>query len=370
MSASGDVGKDIPEAIFHRTAPKGVGPLPGRSNLTKEYKRGKMGVLRGSRGPAAKFNRKKIIYQKTLKGPVECTGIALHCGDMVSMTLRPGEAGSGIVFRRTDIPGGAVIPATWDRVVDTRMSTTVGNEDGATVSTVEHLMAALRGCAIDNAVVDITGPEVPIMDGSAAPFVALIERAGVVGQAAPLRVIRIRKAVVVHDGKRFASLTPGAGFSLGFEIEFNSAAVSRQTISIGLGNGNFKKELAPARTFGFLHEFERLRAEGLARGGSLDNAVVVSGDKVLNEGGLRYEDEFVRHKVLDAVGDLYLAGAPIIGRFHGVRSGHAITNRLLRALFADAKSWCYDVADGGAIDAQSVDGGWADEPAVAVAATA
>ncbi len=329
-----------------------------------------MGVSRGSRKPAAKFNRKKIIHQRTLKGPVECTGVALHSGDTVSMTLRPGEAGSGIVFRRTDIAGGSVIPATWDRVTDTRMSTTVGNEEGATVRTVEHLMAALRGCGIDNAVIDVTGPEVPIMDGSAAPFVALIEYAGVVAQARPRRVIRVRKVVVIDEGKRFASLTPGTGFSLDVEIEFDCAAVSRQTISIGLINGNFKKDLARARTFGFLHEVERLRAEGLVQGGSLDNAVVVSGDKVLNEGGLRYEDEFVRHKVLDAVGDLYLAGAPIIGRFHGVRSGHDITNRLLRALFADADAWCYDVPDAGAIDAQPVEGAWADEPAVTVAATA
>ena len=360
----------MPEALFHRSAPKGVGPVPGRPNLSKGFKRGNMGDSSGSRRPAAKFNGKKILHQRTLKGPVECTSIALHCGDMVSMTLRPGEAGSGIVFRRTDLAGSSVIPATWDRVTDTRMSTTVGNEDGATVSTIEHLMAALRGCGIDNAVIDVTGPEVPIMDGSAAPFVALIERAGVVRQAAPLRVIRVRKAVAIDEGKRFASLTPGTGFSIGFEIEFNCAAVSRQTISIGLINGNFKKEIAPARTFGFLHELERLRAEGLAQGGSLDNAVVVSGDKVLNEGGLRFEDEFVRHKVLDAVGDLYLAGAPIIGRFHGVRSGHGITNQLLRALFADADAWCYDVADAGVIDEQPVDGAWAEEPAAAAAATA
>ena len=328
-----------------------------------------MGDSRGSRKPAAKFNAKKIIRQMTLKGPVECTGVALHSGDTVSMTLRPGAVGSGIVFRRTDIAGGSMIPATWDRVTDTRMSTTVGNEEGATVRTVEHLMAALRGCGIDNAVIDITGPEVPIMDGSAAPFVSLIEHAGIVAQARPRRVIRVRKPVVIDEGKRFASLSPGTGFSLDVEIEFDCAAVSRQTISIGLINGNFKKDLARARTFGFLHEVERLRAEGLVQGGSLDNAVVVSGDKILNEDGLCYEDEFVRHKVLDAVGDLYLAGAPIIGRFRGIRSGHAVTNRLLRALFADADAWCYDVPDASAVEAPVVDRVVAEESAPTMAAT-
>ena len=220
------------------------------------------------------------------------------------MTLMPGEAGSGISFKRTDVETAhSFVPATWDHVVDTTLCTTIGNAHGVKVGTVEHLMSALAGCAIDNAVIEIDGLEVPIMDGSAAPFVHLIESAEVVEQPLPRRVIRIVQPVSVEDGNRSVSLVTGVGFSLSFEIDFNNPAVSRQTISIGLGNGTFKKELAGARTFGFLHEVEMLRAAGLARGGSLDNAVVISGDKILNEGGLRYTDEFVRHKVLDAMGD-------------------------------------------------------------------
>ncbi len=282
----------------------------------------------------------ELVKQRTLKTSINCTGIALHSGAKVSLTLRPGAPDSGIVFRRTDIAGaGAVVPAIWDRVVDTNMCTTLGNQDGVTIGTVEHLMAALAGCAIDNAVVELSGPEVPVMDGSAAPFVFLVECAGIVEQDSPRQIIRVLKPVSVENGDGTASLLPGAGFSLGFEIDFDSPVVSRQTISIGLDNGSFKKELARARTFGFLHDVERLWAAGLAKGGSLDNAVVVSGDSILNEDGLRYEDEFVRHKVLDAVGDLYLAGAPIIGRFQGACSGHAANNRLLRHLFADPDAW-------------------------------
>jgi UDP-3-O-[3-hydroxymyristoyl] N-acetylglucosamine deacetylase len=251
------------------------------------------------------------------------------------MTLLPAEAGSGISFRRTDVETAhSIVPAAWDHVVETTLCTTIGNAHGVKVGTVEHLMSALAGCAIDNAAIEIDGPEVPIMDGSAAPFVSLIESAEVVEQPLPRRVIRILQPVRVEDGDRSVSLVPGIGFSMSFEIDFNSSAVSRQSISIGLGNGTFKEEIAGARTFGFLHEVEMLRAAGLARGGSLDNAVVISGDKVLNEGGLRFADEFVRHKVLDAMGDLYLAGAPIIGAFSGICSGHAANNRLLHALFA------------------------------------
>ncbi len=285
----------------------------------------------------------EYVKQKTLKTSIDCTGIALHSGKKVSMTLRPGEADRGILFKRTDIGGeSAFIPASWDRVVDTRMCTKLGNDDGVTIGTVEHLMAALAGCGIDNALIEVSGPEVPIMDGSAAPFVFLVECAGVVDQDAPRRVIRVRKPVSIEDGVGVATLAPGDGFSLCFEIDFDNLIVSRQSISLGLVNGTFKKELSRARTFGFLHEVEELWASGLAQGGSLDNAVVVSGDKILNEDGLRYDNEFVRHKVLDAFGDLYLAGAPIIGRFQGVRSGHTTNNRLLRALFADRDAWSHE----------------------------
>ncbi len=284
-----------------------------------------------------------MIKQKTFKSSISCTGVALHSGNKVSMTLKPGEPGSGIVFKRTDISGGgAEIPATWDHVVDTTLCTTLGNEDGVTVSTVEHLMAALAGCGIDNALIEVNGPEVPVMDGSAAPFIFLVECAGTVEQDMPRRRIRVLKPVVVEDGDKSASIVPGDGFGVDFDIDFASAAVSRQSIGFAMTAEAFKNEISRARTFGFLHEVEAMRAAGLAKGGSLDNAVVVSGDKVMNEDGLRYDDEFVRHKVLDAVGDLYLAGVPLQGHFRGVCSGHAANNALLRALFADRDAWCYE----------------------------
>ncbi len=318
-----------------------------------------------------KIDTIKTVYQGTLKSPIHCTGVALHSGATVSMTLHPADIDSGIVFKRTDIAGGgALIPAKWNRAVGTRLCTTLGNDDGVTIGTVEHLMAALAGCGIDNALVEVGGPEVPIMDGSAEPFVFLIECAGVVEQPAPRRVIRILKPITVSDGGYSASLFPGGGFSVHFEIDFDSAAVSRQTISLGMGNGSFKKELARARTFGFLNDVEKLRAAGLIRGGSLDNAVVVSGDTVLNEGGLRYDDEFVRHKALDAVGDLYLAGAPIIGRFHGVCSGHAINNRLLHALFADGEAWSYTTLRTDQLGTGIIGTSWPQQTDAAVAATA
>lgn len=281
------------------------------------------------------------VRQRTLKSSVTCVGVGVHSGQPASLTLRAAAVDAGITFKRTDI-GGTAVPAKWDHVVDTRMCTTIGDGNGVTIGTVEHLMAALAGCGIDNAVVEVDGPEVPIMDGSAQPFVSMIAAAGVVNQAAPRRVIRVLKTVSVESGDGKARLSPGSCLSLDVAIDFASDAVAKQSLAIGVVNGSFSRELAGARTFGFLHEVEQLWAAGLAKGGSLDNAVVVSGDKVLNEDGLRFDDEFVRHKILDAVGDLYLAGAPIIGSFHGVRSGHAINNALLRALFADPRSWKYD----------------------------
>jgi UDP-3-O-[3-hydroxymyristoyl] N-acetylglucosamine deacetylase len=283
------------------------------------------------------------MFQQTLKKPVRCTGVGLHSGNPVSMTISPADANSGIVFIRTDRQGAAsVVPATWDRVVDTRLCTVLGNDQGTTVGTVEHLMAALAGCRIDNAIVALDGPEVPIMDGSSAPFVALFERVGMAVQAAPRRAIRILKPVTIEEGLKSASFLPDDLSSYSFDIAFDSAAIARQSREFLLDGNAFRDELSAARTFGFLHEVEALRKVGLARGGSLDNAIVISGDTVMNEGGLRYTDEFVRHKLLDAVGDLYLAGGPFIGRFHGSRAGHALNNKLLRALFADADAWCYD----------------------------
>lgn len=284
--------------------------------------------------------------QQTLKTAIRCKGVGLHSGAKVSMTLMPAESDKGITFVRTDQRGArAVIPARWDRVVDTRLCTVVGNAQGVTVGTVEHLMAALRGCGIDNATIELDGPEVPIMDGSAAPFVFLIECAGTQPQDRPRRVIQVLKEVTVGDDTRFATLSPGLGATFSFEIEFDSAAIARQRRQLRLVNGTFKAELSRARTFGFLHEVNHLRQLGLARGGSLDNAIVIEGDRILNEDGLRYEDEFVRHKILDSVGDLYLAGGPIQGHFHGSRSGHALNNQVLRALFADASAWRWVDAD-------------------------
>ena len=245
-------------------------------------------------------------------------------------------------MRRTDMAnGGALIPVTWRNVVDTRLATTVGNDHGVTVSTVEHLMAALAGCEIDNAIIDVDGPELPIMDGSAAPFVFLIECAGTVEQSAARQVIEIRKPVSVGDGTRSLSLMPGSGFSVHFEIDFDTEAFARQELAVQMGDGAFKTDIARARTFGFEHEVDRLRDAGFALGGSLDNAIVISGGDILNEDGLRYRDEFVRHKILDCIGDLYLAGAPIVGHVHGTRSGHSLNHRLLQTLFEDPEAWCY-----------------------------
>ncbi len=311
-----------------------------------------------------------FVAQRTLKSKISCKGVALHSGDKVVMTLKPAACGAGIVFRRTDIAGGgAFIPASWDRVVDTRMCTVLGNEDGVTVGTVEHLMAALAGCRIDNALIEINGPEVPIMDGSSAPFVFLVECAGVQEQDEPRRFIRIEKPISIRDGFRTATLSPADGFSLSFEIDFDNQAISHQTISLGLAKGSFKKELARARTFGFLHDAEKLRAAGLARGGSLDNAIIISGGRILNEGGLRFDDEFVRHKALDAVGDLYLAGAPVIGRFDGICSGHDANNKVLQALFADPGAWSYDVLGSDEADVTAADA-WSGEAVPSAAALA
>jgi UDP-3-O-[3-hydroxymyristoyl] N-acetylglucosamine deacetylase len=269
-----------------------------------------------------------------------CRGVGVHTGARVSMTLHPADTGTGIVFRRSD-RGGATIAADWRNVQESPLCTTLTDREGVSVATVEHLLAALAGAEIDNVVVELDGPEVPVMDGSAEPFLFLIERAGIVEQDAPRRAIKVLKPVRIADENRMAALTPASGFSVSFKIDFPDEVVKRQDISLSLDAESFRTEIARARTFGFLEDVERLRAAGLARGGSLDNAVVVSGTKVLNQDGLRYADEFVRHKVLDAVGDLYLAGGPIVGHFRGVRSGHALNRRLLEALFADRSAWCY-----------------------------
>ena len=298
-----------------------------------------------------------VVRQRTLKASVSCMGVGLHSGQTVRLTLNPAAVNAGIIFRRSDVSTDqAEILARWHNVVDTRMCSVLGNAYGVTIGTVEHIMAAMAGCGIDNAEIEVDGSEVPIMDGSSEPFVSLIKSAGVLEQKLARRVIRICKEIKVSVGDSKASLKPGNYLDLNFKIDFESKAVARQEFSLGLMNGSFCKELARARTFGFLHEVEKMQAAGLAKGGSLENAVVVNGDKVLNEGGLRFDDEFVRHKMLDAVGDLYLAGAPIIGCFSGARSGHAANNALLRALFSDDEAWLYDVMRGEEISI-AVDGG-------------
>ncbi len=303
-----------------------------------------------------------MVRQRTLKSSINCTGVGLHSGEKISMTMKPAPVNAGVVFRRTDIQGkGAVIPARFDRVVDTRLCSLLGNEDGVTVGTVEHVMAALAGCGIDNVEIELNGAEVPIMDGSSEPFVFLIECAGIVEQDAPRRVIRVLKRVEVAYGSGHVAISPADAQIIDFEIDFESAVVNRQEMSLKVVNGAFRKELAKARTFGFLHEVEALWEAGLAKGGSLDNAIVVGHDGVMNEDGLRFDDEFVRHKALDAIGDLYLAGAPIIGRFEGVCSGHAANNKLVRALLADESAWEWDVLRGEAV-LDAVDGGLQAEP--------
>ncbi len=283
------------------------------------------------------------VMQKTLKSAISCTGIGLHSGEKVSMTLHPAAPDFGIVFRRTDVAGeGVEIPAAHDHVVDTRLSTTIGAE-GKIIGTVEHLMAALAGANIDNALIEVGGAEVPVMDGSAAPFLFLIECAGVVAQDAPRKALRVLKSVSIVDDEKLASLEPSDGFTVDFKIDFSNPVIGSQAMTVDMTGGVFKDEISRARTFGFLHEAEALWAAGLAKGASLENAVVVSGDKVMNEDGMRFDDECVRHKILDAVGDLYMAGMPIIGYYEGVRASHALNNQLLRALFADPAN--YEIVD-------------------------
>jgi UDP-3-O-[3-hydroxymyristoyl] N-acetylglucosamine deacetylase len=279
--------------------------------------------------------------QHTLKSAISCVGTGLHSGNRVNLTLRPAQAGTGIVFRRTD--AGVEIPAREEHVIDTRLCTQLGRPDGphARVGTVEHLMAALFATGIDNAVVELDGPEIPVFDGSAAAFLFLIDCAGRVEQSAPRQTIEILRTVRVEgDNGAFAELRPGvAGLTMALSIDFPATAIGRQALSLVLTERSFRAELAQSRTFTMLAEIEALRAAGLARGGSLDNAVVVDGARIVNPAGLRSRDEFVRHKLLDAVGDLALAGAPLQGRFVAHKTGHALNNRLLRALFADAKNW-------------------------------
>ncbi len=281
-------------------------------------------------------------FQHTIASPVFFSGVGIHSGREVAVCVRPGGPGTGITFIRTDAPDGArEIPARGDAVCRTRLGTVIGNAAGVTISTVEHLMAVFCALAIDNARVEIDGDEAPIMDGSSRPFVAILDRAGRRRQEALRRYIEILDPIEVSDGDKRVSLRPAEQFEVAFEIAFDSPAIGRQRVDLVVDEATFRRELSDCRTFGFLHEVEALRAAGLARGGDLANVVVVEGDAVLNPEGLRRPDEFVRHKALDAIGDLYLLGAPMIGRYEGLYAGHAMNNALVRAVMARPEAWRY-----------------------------
>lgn len=284
-------------------------------------------------------------YQKTVENKVNFFGIGLHSGLRVDASLLPGKEDSGIVFRRVDITDGRrrEVEASYLNVTNTMLGTTLCNEEGVSVSTVEHLMAALWGCGIDNCIIEINGPEVPIMDGSSEPFVFLIECAGIKELHKTRRVIEVLKEIRVSEsdkvGSGYLSIAPADGFSVGLEIDFGDSVIAKQQGIFDSRDVSFKSDLCRARTFCFEREVDMMRENGLARGGSLDNAIVVGDKGVMNEGNLRYQDEFVRHKILDCIGDVYLSGAYLKGHLHGFKSGHTLNNRLLREFFADKDAW-------------------------------
>lgn len=281
-----------------------------------------------------------MLKQRTLKNVIRATGVGLHTGDKIFLTLRPAAVDTGIVFRRVDLDEPVEIPAKAENVGDTRLSTSLV-KDGVRISTVEHLLSAFAGLGIDNAYVDVSAAEVPIMDGSAGPFVFLIQSAGVEEQNSPKRFIRILETIEVRDGDKFARFEPFDGFKVSFGIDFDHPVIDHEyrRSTIDFSSTSFVKEVSRARTFGFLRDIEMLRDNGLALGGSMENAIVVDDYKVLNEDGLRYDDEFVKHKILDAIGDLYLLGHSLIGSFQGYKSGHALNNKLLRELYANTSAW-------------------------------
>lgn len=290
-----------------------------------------------------------MLRQRTIKALVRTQGVGLHSGQRVELVLRPAPPHTGIIFRRVDLPVPVEIPAQADRVGDTRMASTLvadigqGAGDPVRVATVEHLMSALAGLGIDNLWVDVTAPEIPILDGSAGSFVFLIQSVGVVEQAAPKRFIRVLKPVEVRDGDKWARLEPHFGFKLAFSIDFGHPAIDAtvQQVEVDFARQSYLSSIARARTFGFMHDVEMLRSHGLAQGGSLGNAIVMDETRVLNSDGLRSDDEFVKHKILDAIGDLYLVGHPLLASYVAHKSGHALNNALLRALLDQTGSWEY-----------------------------
>ena len=289
-----------------------------------------------------------MIGQRTLKSITRAVGVGVHSGQRVELTLRPAAPDTGIVFRRTDLPVPVDIAVDAFAVSDTRMASTIspaGDPGGPKVQTIEHLMSACAGLGLDNLVIDITGEEVPILDGSAASFVYLLQSAGIEVQSAPKRFLRVKKAVEIREGEgaslKWARLEPHHGYRLSFEIDFGHPALDAtgQRVSFDMGSGRYKADIARARTFGFTRDVEMMRARGLGLGGSMDNVIVVDDYRVLNADGLRYDDEFAKHKILDAIGDLHIAGRPMLAHYLAYRSGHALNNRLLRALLADQEAW-------------------------------
>ena len=281
-----------------------------------------------------------MLKQRTLKNVIRATGVGLHSGEKVYLTLRPAAVETGIVFRRVDLAPVVEIPASAELVTETMLCTGL-SRDGGQVLTIEHLMSAFAGLGIDNAYVDLSAPEVPIMDGSAGPFVFLLQSAGIVEQAAPKRFIRIKRALEVRDGDKIARFEPYDGFRLGFTIQFDHPMIpaKQSRAEVEFSTAAYIKEVSRARTFGFMRDLEFMRERNLGLGGSMDNAIVLDEFRVLNDDGLRYGDEFVRHKILDAVGDLYLAGHAILGAFEGYKSGHALNNKLVRALLVERSAW-------------------------------
>ncbi len=281
-----------------------------------------------------------MIKQRTLKNSIKATGVGLHSGEKVYLTLRPAPVNTGIIFRRIDLDTPVEIPARAENVGDTTLSTTLV-KDGVKISTVEHLLSAMAGMGVDNAYVDLSASEVPIMDGSAGPFVFLLQSAGIVEQSAAKRFIRIKRNVVIEEGDKWVRFEPYEGFKVSFTIDFDHPIIQggSQSAEMDFSSTSFVREVSRARTFGFMSQIEQLRANNLALGGSLNNAIVMDEYRVLNEDGLRYEDEFVKHKILDAIGDLYLLGSSLIGAFSGHKAGHALNNKILRKLLADKSAW-------------------------------
>jgi UDP-3-O-[3-hydroxymyristoyl] N-acetylglucosamine deacetylase len=281
-----------------------------------------------------------MLRQRTLKNVIRATGVGLHSGEKVFLTLRPAPVDAGIVFRRIDLDPVVEVPARADLVTETVLCTGLSSGAGK-VMTVEHLLSALAGLGIDNCYIDLSAPEVPIMDGSAGPFVFLLQSAGIREQEAPKRFIRVKRPVEVRDGDKIARFEPHDGFRIGFTVVFDHPAIpaAQSRAEVEFSTASYVKEVSRARTFGFMRDLEYMRERNLGLGGSMDNAIVLDEFRVLNDDGLRYADEFVRHKILDAVGDLYLAGRPIIGAFEGYKSGHALNNKLVRALLAERSAW-------------------------------